>query len=67
VPRPNASSPWARLETPVAGRALDPAGAELLSPGGTDPATTAVTYCTEPGSGSASVFSTARLGVGSVW
>ena len=48
-------------------RSLDPVVACPLSPGGTAPAPTGLTYETEPESGSAIVFSTALLVFGSVW
>src|SRR5947209_16766648 len=67
IPRPMASRERLRFETPVAGRALDPAVADPDCPGGTAPALTGLTYWTEPASGRASVFSTALLGFGSVW
>ena len=48
-------------------RLLDPVVAWPDSPAGAAPATTGLTYWTDPVSGSASVFWTALLGFGSVW
>ena len=66
MPRPKASRPWRRPARGDVGLAFEPAVADPDWPGGTAPATTGFAYWTEPGSGSASVWSTALLGCGNV-